>query len=305
VIWAITAYFNPAGYRSRLRNYRIFRQHLRVPLLAVECSFGRPFELTPADADMLIQISDGDVMWQKERLLNVAIESLPPECTAVAWLDCDIVFGDGAWPERALAALENAALVHLFRGRHHPPPQLPPDEFDTAAIPLSATSTVHLVQSGASAPRLLEIAGNQHGWTNGLAWAASRDLLAGHGLYDALILGSGDRAILSAAFGCFDVIERSVRMDASRYRHFLAWARPFREAVGGRLGAIEGAIFHLWHGEVADRRYHERHHGMAHLGFDPHRDIARTPGGSWRWSAEKPELHAYVRDYFRSRNEDG
>jgi hypothetical protein len=35
-IWAIPSFFNPAGDRSRLGNDRIFRQHVAVPLLAVE-----------------------------------------------------------------------------------------------------------------------------------------------------------------------------------------------------------------------------------------------------------------------------
>ena len=38
-LWAITCYFNPVGYRRRLENYRMFRQRLKVPLVAVELSF--------------------------------------------------------------------------------------------------------------------------------------------------------------------------------------------------------------------------------------------------------------------------
>jgi len=33
---AITCYFNPAAYRRKLDNYRIFRRHLGVPLICVE-----------------------------------------------------------------------------------------------------------------------------------------------------------------------------------------------------------------------------------------------------------------------------
>ena len=35
-IWAITAYFNPVGYRRRLWNYRFFRKQLSLPLVTVE-----------------------------------------------------------------------------------------------------------------------------------------------------------------------------------------------------------------------------------------------------------------------------
>jgi hypothetical protein len=53
--WAITCYFNPAGYRRRLENYRTFRQRLKVPLVAVELSFGEEFQLASGDADILVQ----------------------------------------------------------------------------------------------------------------------------------------------------------------------------------------------------------------------------------------------------------
>src|SRR5438045_2016831 len=86
-LWAITCYFNPAGYRRRLANYRIFRERLTIPLLAIELAYGSNFELNEKDADILIQLRGRDVMWQKERLLNVALQSVPPTCHKIAWLD--------------------------------------------------------------------------------------------------------------------------------------------------------------------------------------------------------------------------
>ena len=58
-----------------------------------------------------------DVLWQKERLLNVALDFRPDDCEEVAWLDCDVVFAANDWPERARAALETHSLVQLFSER--------------------------------------------------------------------------------------------------------------------------------------------------------------------------------------------
>ena len=58
-MWAITAYFNPVGYKRRLSNYRMFRANLGAPLATVELSFDGRFELTERDADLLIQIHGG------------------------------------------------------------------------------------------------------------------------------------------------------------------------------------------------------------------------------------------------------
>ena len=88
-MWAITSYYNPVRYKRRLSNYRLFRANLGVPLVAVELSFDGQFELTEKDADILLQISGGAVLWQKERLLNLAIKAVPPNASSIAWIDCD------------------------------------------------------------------------------------------------------------------------------------------------------------------------------------------------------------------------
>src|SRR5579862_510563 len=118
-LWGVTSYFNPVGYRRRLQNYRVFRQRLNVPLVAVELAQRGPFELRLEDADVLVQLRGGDVMWQKERLLNIAISHLPKECEYVAWLDCDVVFHREDWGAAAVRELDRSSLCHLFRTVHH------------------------------------------------------------------------------------------------------------------------------------------------------------------------------------------
>jgi hypothetical protein len=83
-LWPITSYFNPIGYRRRLSNFRAFRERLNVPLVAVELTYGSDFELQEQDADILIQLRGGTVLWQKERLLNLALQALPTHCRKVA-----------------------------------------------------------------------------------------------------------------------------------------------------------------------------------------------------------------------------
>ena len=114
-LWAITCLFNPCGYRSRLRNYRVFRAHLPLPLVTVELAFDdRPFELDASDAERLVQIRGGDRMWQKERLLNVALQHLPHDCDKVVWTDCDTVFPEPEWPKRVGRSLDTFRMVQVF-----------------------------------------------------------------------------------------------------------------------------------------------------------------------------------------------
>ena len=123
-LWAITSYFNPCGYRSRYVNYQTFRQNLNVPLLTVELAYGDTCELNAGDATKLIQLRSDQVMWQKERLLNLALEALPPECQKVAWLDCDILFERNDWADLTARTLDDFALVQPFRKVHYLNPDI-------------------------------------------------------------------------------------------------------------------------------------------------------------------------------------
>jgi hypothetical protein len=303
-LWAVTAYFNPLHYRSRREAYREFRTHLGVPLLAVELGFDGRFDLAEADADVLVRIARGDLLWQKERLLNEAIRRLPPSCDVVAWLDADIVFAERSWAEGTRRLLERARLVQLFRGcrslARGEEPRAPRD-----GAP-ERRSLVHLIERNLLPDDHFRVAGTSitHAYTPGLAWAARREDVEGPGLYDALVLGSGDRAIASAALGRHADCVEKLGMSARQAEHYLAWAEGFHDRVRGAVAALPGEVLHLWHGHAERRRYVERYRGFARFAFDPARDIARGPEGAWVWASEKPDMHAYVREYFRARRED-
>ena len=139
----------------------------------------------------------------------------------------------------------------------------------------------------------------------GLAWAARREILDRHGFYDACVLTGGDLAIFCAAIGAMNGRFIRARMNESSHNHYVEWARPFYETVRGSVDFIEGKLFHLWHGSIAERRYGRVLYELQETGFDPFTDIALTEQGTWRWASDKPEMHAHVREYFWSRNEDG
>jgi hypothetical protein len=304
-VWAITCYFNPVGYRRRLETYRLFRERLAVPLATVELSFDGRFQLGPGDADALRQIHGGDVIWQKERLLNLALSLLPAACDKVAWLDCDVVFTDPDWPARANRALDEVLLPHLFQDRYDlgRDERLEPVDPEASAAPSMVYKM--LVERVPPGDLLVPHPTRKRTVSQGLAWASRRDVLEAHGLYDACIVGSADRAMLCAALGTFHYGVEALAMNPRQEAHYLAWARPYFEAVGGRIGHIPGRALHLWHGEMQDRPYGARDRALASLDYDPARDIALDASGCWRWSSDKPELHAFVEGYFASRKEDG
>jgi hypothetical protein len=306
-LWAITSYFNPLGYRRRLSNFKVFRERLIIPLLVVELSYGPDFELQEHDADVLLQICGGAVLWQKERLLNVALRALPDDCRNVAWLDCDIVFSSVDWAENANMLLNRFDIIQLFKHVHYLSADGSPDKDCSTEIEFTRPSAAFSICSGQPAGTSIghELDTREDTSATGFAWAACRDFLDHHGFYDACILGGGDRAMGCAAYHCFDELIKRHYMNERQQERYIAWAEPFYETVRGEVGHLHGDILHLWHGSVGDRSTRSRHEGLQPYQFDPFSDIAKGTNGSWRWSTNKEEMHAYVSKYFSSRREDG
>lgn len=301
--WGITCYFNPIGYRRRLENYRIFRERLIIPLVTVELSQNDDYDLRPGDANILVQIKCQDLLWHKERLFNIGLQSLPRDCDTVAWLDCDAVFESDDWPERASNLLETYKIVMPFKFMYELPKDGLPENVDSER-PVKY-SLIYALASGIS-PEILR--GNMNLKERvacGLAGVARRAILEKHGFYDACVMGSGNRAIACAALGRFDDAIHYLQMNPNWAKHYLAWAQPFFDAVHGSVTHLDEGVFHLWHGELENRQYAERHTFLKECGFDPTKDIVTDENGCWRWNGSKSEMHEYVRAYFESRKEDG
>jgi hypothetical protein len=304
-VWAITTYFNPRGYDRRRRAYTEFRRRLAVKLVTVEYSTTGDFVLEPGDADILVQVSGQSILWQKERLLNIGIRNLPDSARYVAWVDCDIVFLDALWPQRLKACLDEVPVAQCYSGFHDLARSETADDYDSAQNRLFNPSVARLLAEG-NWPLPPSTQWVPRGVGLGLAWAARREVLDRHGLYDALIIGSGDRAMFAAGTGRFHDATEPLRLSPDQAEHYLAWAGPYHDTVQGRIGCVEGQILHLWHGATENRRYLERHQDLARLSFNPSRDIQIDASGCWEWTnTATPSLRSLLQSYFAARNEDG
>ena len=299
---AVTCYFNPAAFETRRRNYELFADGLRaagVPCLTVECVFGdeRP---TLAPGPGVITVRGRDVMWQKERLLNVAMARLPASCTKVAWLDCDVLFENPAWAARTSRVLETLPIAQPFDRVVRLPRGVRAYAGEGDEWP--SFSAVY----GKHPHRLLAGDFANHGHT-GFAWAARREILARHGLYDACISGSGDHMMAHAFVGDWSsgCIDRILGRNTAHRAHFVAWCQSLYRDVRARVGVSPGTLLHLWHGDMDNRRYVLRNQELAGFEFDPAADLRVGENGCWEWNSVKPALHEWAVRYYPSRKEDG
>jgi hypothetical protein len=296
----VTSYFNPCGFRTRAANFERFVAPIReagIPLVVVEACFGEGVELDASHRSL--KVPARDVMWQKERLLDVGTGWLPPECTKVAWIDADVLFENPDWAvatsellERAMVVQPFAEVVRMSRG------ELSPREGDD-----TFESFAKVFVDRPEELRLGKF--ERHGHT-GFAWAARREVLARYGFYDACIAGSGDHMMAHAFAGDWEspCIRRIAGTGGRHLAHFRKWCKRLHEAVGARLEFTPGRVLHLWHGTMANRRYSQRNKELYQLAFDPKEDIRVAASGCWEWASEKPELHAWARRYFEERRED-
>lgn len=286
MLHAITCYFNPVGYDRLRNNLHRFVESLRgCPLTVIELSYDDSFELS--DSIKIRGDEKKHNLWQKERLLNIAAESLPAEFDKIAWIDADIHFCNTDWAEHADKALDIYSVVHLFGTAHF---------LDQKhRIVRSQPSIVGDHKPGDAA-------------FPGLAWAARREVFP---LLDMHILGGGDNLMWHAFRGAHHLpAERGAwwrdRMSPRWLRAYLIEGEMLRRRSRQSVGRLHGDVFHYWHGSFRNRAYVDRWDMLKAHDFDPEIDIGVDPGtGLLQWTSDKPELHAAVARYFHDRREDG
>jgi hypothetical protein len=328
-LWAITTYFNLTNGRRRRRNYHCFRRNLSVPLLTVEWHPHGLFQLQEGDAEILLQVGGGDLMWQKERLLAMAVRSLPDHVKYVAWIDCDVLFTNPNWADEATELLSHNAVVQPFSEIRFP------DEDETAQLVDLSAPRIDSPQLSALPARpsflgvykrvgedvvrfdlgrrtqsaALSNADIMLRPAHGFAWAAQISFLREIGLYDRCIVGLGDMHFCYGVTGLARELIQSQRQiglafygDCPSYRD---WASRAADYCAGRLACLDGDILHLFHGEMRDRQYRLRIDNLLPFALDLDADLHSAAGEPWSWKRDRGALNAYFLKYMHERNEDG
>lgn len=283
----ITCFFNPTNSKTLKSNYLEFRKHLNHPIVTVELAFDeQPFFIDDA---IQIRGSQKNIMWQKERLLNIALKSLPKNIDKVAWLDADIIFKNKNWFQETEDQLERYPVVQLFETSR---------ELVKSSDPVNhgLGFAKYLVDN-----RGLKIWPRY--WPNiGIAWAARKRVLI-NGFFDKHILGTNDSLQFIAWLGhwkhnhvnCLNPYLRKV---------FLEWGWTAHQEVLENIGYVSGEVIHLPHGSRINRQYYQRDALLVKHQFNPTQDIVENSDGIYEWKSDKVQLHEEVKGYFRNRKDD-
>lgn len=327
-LWFVTAISNAPRYKSRIRLYEAFRLHLvnelQANLITVELAYGsRDHELThvTTENDIHVKVRGNDVLWHKENLLNIGLQSLPDDCKYVCWIDSDIRFSN----TNILSDLVHALQIHhvvmpwshcIDEDPHGGVMQVnksfaychktDPASFYVESKPGDQNVLVQ--------PKCDRRTGQAYrlnrAWHTGYAVAFRRgDLEKMNGFFDYGAAGSGDHHMLMAIYG---QVAYAVPpgMSDDYLKKLFDWQNRALQIFKKDIGVVHGTIHHGFHGFKNARGYNTRWQMLTRYKFSPSHHLKKNLQGVYEWTdlvLDNEELHEFRReisDYFYSRNED-
>jgi hypothetical protein len=297
----VTVFFNPAGYSSLLQNYFIFAESLRnqnINLITVECAFNDGHFSIPEDKNVY-RLRSNSIMWQKERLINYGVSKLPDCCDYFAWIDCDVLFLQDDWAEQACDKLKNSSIIQLFKKIFYMPKGML--KYDGTKIPFfqGVAWQYKIHKNWLNRRRINELPFSAPGF----AWACRRELFADiGGIYDKNIVGSGDTFLVDCLLDSWEIHGFADKFNEKMKVDLMAYCDKFRQKKP-IIDYIPVEITHLWHGNLKNRKYMDRHDVIKKYDYDPQQDI-QLVNDVYEWASNKPEMHADIRQYFFERKED-
>jgi hypothetical protein len=306
-IWALSCFFNFNKSKSRLKNYKVFRKHLKnfnLKLLTVEFAPDGDFQLYNDDADVLIQISNGDLMWQKERLLNIGLHKLPTDCDIVIAIDTDVIFGQRDIIEKITEKLKKYKAIQCFSEVHHLNPLIDVnlvDFFDIKNYPYNFVS-----HGGSYSYYSCVITFNHFGnfgmGLPGYVWAFRYETLLNIGFFDRNIQGSGDKEMAAALLD----LELQHPLSLTSIIAYDKYKKHLRRYINrDEVGCLDHCtpVYDLYHGEHSNRGYDRIANILST--FNPLSQLIGMIGEPFTFSNDvSDKFKEKIRKYFVDKKED-
>lgn len=298
----ISCFYNPQNNPYRLLAFQKWYHSIKhMDHRIIECLIGDARRQLP-QSEYITTVQTESLLWHKESLLNNLVKELPEEYKYIFWVDADVLFTNPDWLVRAVERLQTVNIlqpfeycIHLQRNK------LKPDfDVEFQRGPVNNPTTRHkdmwksfcanhvIGGSGVSGDHNYD----RHGHV-GFAWGARREVLEQCPLYDKALIGGSDHILAHAAVGQVphNCIAKSFTENLDEV---LEWSRQFYKATGGLVGYVEGDLYHIWHGDIANRQYLQR---IRDFTGETKTLSQRDKNGLY----VKPGKNAYMKRYYRQR----
>lgn len=264
----IACYFNPQKSPYRTSAFNTFYNSIKhLNHLIIEGVIGDSEAELP-ESKNIIRVKTQSHLWHKESLLNYAVKQLDEKYKYIFWLDADVLFSNQNWMVEGVKNLQKNNVIQPFEYCvHMDRDELKPNIIDKSVfldlypnlrnqkVWRSFCSNADLDWTIKTDVCSLEDY-NKHGHV-GFAWGARREILDKMPLYDKALVGGADHIIAHAAMGHFNhkCITKSFTDDLETVNQ---WSEDFYKVVKGKVGYVQGNLYHIWHGDIQKREYLKR-----------------------------------------------
>lgn len=274
----ICSYFNFSNSPKIKNNYIKFRKKFPYDITTVELAL--PNQKFFIEDSIKINADYSNILWQKERCLNIAIDELPPQVDCIAWVDTDIILHNHSLIKKTEKSLSQYKVVQLFDRCFEKP----------------YTNTYH--NNYGLGKKLVDNLDIEFP-AIGFAWAFRRNILIDNHLYDYDPVGNSDVLQLLVWMGVWN--HKTILDLLPPYRkEFLLWAWDSYEKVQGNIGYVQGVLEHLYHGKLQHRGYHSRNNILVRHNFIPSQDL-KLDNSKLYSIPYKPKLIKEITEYFDNR----
>ena len=290
----ITCFFNPLNFKQNLSNYFQFKKYIKglnYPLYTAELTFNDNTSQL-MDDEYTWKIQTNDILWHKERLLNLISKKVPAKYKKIIWMDADVFYKDDSWIDKTSESLNRYKIVQPFSKCIYL------DKFGNVLI----NNRIGLVYGYKNIPKDFRV----WNYNSGFAWAAKREFFENFGLFDRGILGSGDGFMVNTFTknATFDLYVERFKWNEHIVKDYLNWSIPVINYIGDDIGYIDAEIYHNWHGDLVNRMYLQRAEILKD--FNPFTMLKEDQNGLWNWNdIVDQDFKNKVINYFRQRKEDG
>ena len=301
----VTSHFNWCNYRRPQQNLLRFLRQMEavgIPVYGAEASLTGEFFTKDIPNWKHIKVNRNNICLQQEALCNAAESIVPEQYTKIAWIDHDVFFTNPYWYDIASLALDEVNLVQLFeecfwtdsRGRVF---------LEAKAMLSLGDPTEELVDT-----RTPTVPGYRASPQTGFAFAANRGLWREGGkLWPYNFWTGGDRAQL---FGVVSPIptkaslRNSYLTDTPGFEPYVNWKQKFYNFINGKTGYIKGAVYHEYHGEMANRGYGTGEKKNRDFGLNMKEHVILNESGLVEFKSPPPGWLEFVERHYINRRED-
>lgn len=300
----IMYYWNHFKRDSLLKNFFICHNNLskfNTNIIPIEISTDGSFDLHFPGT---IKFQTDQLLWQKERVINFAVQKLPESIKYVAFIDGDILFPDENWVFKAKDKLNstNDLMLQLFSTVYY----LPRNhcKYNGYYSYFNYSVGKNIFDSNGIENYKKDFLSDSFYYANpGMAWMCKKETILKNPLYDKCIIGGGDTINLINWLG----IKNSdnipfVKKNKKKNQIFVDELKIMKDILLN-IDCLDSPIFHLNHGNKINRQYKTRLDILEKYNFNPTTDLT-IEQGLYRYTGSNSGILNDIKEYFRQRNED-